>query len=288
MKNSKFCFLESQDTIAHSDYPTACTGITITKDHSRLITLGIYKPSIKVFDLENATLKFERHLIADGIKALALTEDGEKFAVLRKCRSIEFHSRNGLHETIKLPYQPKDIEFNNCKSEVYMCGNYDSVYRFNLEQGRFLKGININKTKKVIFSEINGLLLGITDDSVIFVDTRSNEKVIIKKIERSNQCVDITEFKYAIASESGHVCEFDMRMNEIVKESKMPIGVTKVKYCEDELFVASGDKIMNFACDLSVIEMDYEINDFDVCKNFLFIGGENKEIMFLKNEQKNK
>lgn len=44
------------------DFPTAAQRIKVSKDGNYVAATGVYKPRVKVFDVRELSLKFERHL----------------------------------------------------------------------------------------------------------------------------------------------------------------------------------------------------------------------------------
>ncbi len=291
MTNSKFYIDESKE-ITNFEYPVASTAVTITPDQRRFITLGVYKPAIKFFEFANRSMKFERHLVSDGLKVLSVVDDGDKFVVLRRNRCVEFHTKNGLHETLKLPYQAKDMVFNNCTSDLYLCGNYSSIYRFNLEQGRFLRGIENGKINKLAFSNSNGLLLGIIENRILIIDSRVRDVILEKEVSDSIlESLDISNdgFHFSISSEDSQLLEYDLRIKEPVSKTKLSEKIIKLKYSDNDLFIGHKNKISFQHEGISdQICFDYEINDFDVCSDFLIVCGENKQMScFTKANHKN-
>ena len=49
---------------------------------------GVYKPQIKVFEVDQLSLKFERHVDSEVVQFQFLTEDFKKMALLRNDRTV--------------------------------------------------------------------------------------------------------------------------------------------------------------------------------------------------------
>lgn len=271
------------DSIKNFEYPVACTGICISANQKRIITLGVYKPAVKLFDLGSMTMKFERHLVVDPLKVLSLVDNAEKFVILRNDRTLEFHSRNGLHDTVGMPYQPKDILFNSVGSELYACGTYESIFRFNLEQGRFLKEIDLPNLKNLAFSNKHGLIVGVSTNSVHFIDSRSREEVIEKNIpDVTLSCIDISEnaINYTIATDEGDVMSYDIRADGVLHKANLNSPVSKIKYSGKHVFSSSKNNISIFSenWECTTIDTEFFINSFDVSGGLLAVGGEYEEM----------
>lgn len=272
--------------LAELNFPVACNGISISKDKNRLLVVGVYPPSVKLFDLKSGILKFERHLVSDPLKIISLEEDAEKFSILRNDKTIEFHTRNGYYEKVKTPNQPKDMILNTSTSELYLGGNYDEIYRFNLEQGRFLKSIGI-AGNRLSWSDKHGLLCAISKKSLNFIDTRSKDIVYIKTYE--NELISIAQDesgeKYALGDDSGNLIEYDFRGENPIKsisfENSFP---QKIQFSGNSLITAENTNIwiipekVNDLNDSTKLNMTFHISDFSVDRGLIIVGGENQSI----------
>lgn len=57
--------------IQHFEFPEASNKIKVTRDGHHAIATGVYKPQMRVYDLEQLALKFERHSDAENVDFLA-------------------------------------------------------------------------------------------------------------------------------------------------------------------------------------------------------------------------
>lgn len=53
--------------IQHFEFPEASIKIKATKDGHHAIATGVYKPQMRVYDLDQLTLKFERHSDSENV-----------------------------------------------------------------------------------------------------------------------------------------------------------------------------------------------------------------------------
>lgn len=289
------------ESIKSFEYSVASTGICISPNQKRIISLGIYQPAVKMFDLSSMTMKFERHLVADGVKALALVENGEKFVVLRNDRTFEFHTRNGMHDQIKMPGQSRDICFNSVAAELYSGGRHDEIYRVDLGQGRFLKGMPVNNVQSIVFSNENGLIGCADNRKVYFIDSRNREIVlsvnISDKSAENNNITDLDDdfitsiaiskngIEYAVGTNDGSLSTFDLRSPGVINNYNLSDSVNGLKYSGKYLISASKDEISVFSHDYnksesnrSVINAGFLINSFDVQGGLIAFGGENEKM----------
>jgi ribosome biogenesis protein ENP2 len=53
--------------IQHFEFPEASNRIKCTRDGHHAVATGVYKPQMRVYDLDQLTLKFERHSDAENV-----------------------------------------------------------------------------------------------------------------------------------------------------------------------------------------------------------------------------
>lgn len=56
--------------IQHFEFPEASNRIKVTRDGHHALATGVYKPQMRVYDLDQLTLKFERHSNAENVDFL--------------------------------------------------------------------------------------------------------------------------------------------------------------------------------------------------------------------------
>jgi ribosome biogenesis protein ENP2 len=61
------------DLIQHFEFPEAGNRIRTTRDGHHAIATGVYKPQMRVWDLDELSLKFERHADAENVDFLVRT-----------------------------------------------------------------------------------------------------------------------------------------------------------------------------------------------------------------------
>ena len=103
-----------------------------------LLLLAFLLLQLKVYDLGNLSLKFDRHLDAEVVDFQIFTEDYSKAAFVCADRSICFHARFGSYFRLRTPRQGRDLAYCPFTAELLVVGSAPEVYRINLEQGRFM------------------------------------------------------------------------------------------------------------------------------------------------------
>ncbi|KAL6004523.1 hypothetical protein ACLOJK_005077 [Asimina triloba] len=80
-------YMQRVDLIQDLRFEIATTRIKATPDGEFIIASGIYPPQVKVYELRELSLKFERHLVSDVINFQVLSDDYSKIAFLCADRS---------------------------------------------------------------------------------------------------------------------------------------------------------------------------------------------------------
>ena len=78
-------------------FPAATLKVQMSDDGMSMLATGLYPPKLKMFDLSELSMKYERGLESEPIDFTFLSENGEKFVILRGHRWMEFHTKHGKH-----------------------------------------------------------------------------------------------------------------------------------------------------------------------------------------------
>lgn len=269
-------------SLADLSFSVACIDICISPNTRKMITTGIYKPTIKLFDLKSGVMKFERHLVCDPLKNFFLEDDGEKFAILRNDKTIEFHVKGGLHEKVRTANQPQDVVLNKFNSELYIGGNYNEINRFNMEQGRFMKSIASAGASRMSFSDVHTLLGTISKNNLTFIDTKSKTEIFSRIYDEELVSIaqDNTGLKYVLGTEAGQLLEYDLRSPKVFRS--LDLDEFSIKTCYSGKNIVTGTSKQLYFIDenskVSNINPGFIINTFCIEGGAAFIGGENTEI----------
>lgn len=105
---------------------------------------------MKVYELGQLALKFERHLLSEVVDFQVLTDDYSKLVFACVDRSLVFHARYGAHFTARLPRVPRSVAFDTASASLVAAGSGAQLFRLSLELGHFLQpfasaspGVNI-------------------------------------------------------------------------------------------------------------------------------------------------
>ncbi|XP_024029334.1 nucleolar protein 10 isoform X2 [Morus notabilis] len=205
-------------------FETATTKIRATPDGEYLIASGIYPPQVKVYELSQLSMKFERHLESEIIDFEILDDDYSKLAFLCTDRSICFHAKYGKHYSLRIPRMGRDITYDCWSCDLLCAASSPDVYRINLEQGQFLSSLATQSPalNVVSRSKVHGLVACGGDDGYVeCFDIRT--KPSIGRIDAVAPAGDIDQevtaiefdgdggFLMAVGSSAGKVLIYDLR-----------------------------------------------------------------------------
>ncbi|KAI3506234.1 hypothetical protein L1887_28590 [Cichorium endivia] len=213
-------YLERVDLIQDLRFETATTRIKATPDGEFLIASGIYPPQVKVYELRELSLKFERHLISEIINFQVLSDDYSKLAFLCADRSVCLHAKYGSHYSLRIPRMGRDIIYDSWSCDLICAASSPDLYRINLEQGRFLSSLSTQSPalNVVSRSKYHGLIAGGGEDGAVeCFDIRTRSSIARLNAVDGDQEVTAIEFDgdggyhMAVGSSGGKVMIYDLR-----------------------------------------------------------------------------
>ncbi|KIJ14591.1 hypothetical protein PAXINDRAFT_78867 [Paxillus involutus ATCC 200175] len=231
------------------EFPEASNKIKTTRDGRHAIATGTYKPQMRVWDLDELTLKFERHADAENVDFIILSDDWTKTIHLQNDRTVELHTQSGFHYRTRIPRFGRSIAYHYPSCEALISASGNEIYRLNLEQGRFMNPLSLESPEDVTILGINCIdinpahqLLAFGTDgsaSVQFWDPRSRSRVGLLNLpksrisrstgrakvalpgvddESSSEALAVTAIasrtdglSYAVGTSTGHTLLYDIR-----------------------------------------------------------------------------
>ncbi|CAM9304165.1 unnamed protein product [Chrysoparadoxa australica] len=152
----------------------------MTPDAKYVVATGTYPPQVKVYELSELSLKFERHLDAEIVDVEVMSEGYEKLVFLLNNRTLAFHAAYGAHHTIRVPKFGRSMLYHKGNCDLYIGCVGSDIYRLNLEEGRFHKPITQpsgDSVTKLALNPVHQLLAVGTEEGVVsFWDTRAGGK----------------------------------------------------------------------------------------------------------------
>lgn len=211
-------------------FETSTSRIKATPDGEYLVASGIYPPQIKVYELRELALKFERHLVSEIINFQILDDDYSKMAFLCADRSVCLHAKYGSHYSLRIPRMGRDIAYDTWSCDIICAASSPDLYRINLEQGRFLASLSTQSPalNVVCRSKVHGLVAaGGEDGAVECFDTRSKSSVgrldAVASAGDIDAEVSAIEFDgdggylMAVGSSAGKILIYDLRSSNPVQ-----------------------------------------------------------------------
>ncbi|KAI3443172.1 WD_REPEATS_REGION domain-containing protein [Psidium guajava] len=229
-------YMQRVELIQDLRFETATTRIKATPDGEFLIASGIYPPQIKVYELRELAVKFERHLDSEIIDFEVLGDDYSKLAFLCADRSVCLHAKYGKHYSLRIPRMGRDMAYDCWSCDLLCAASSPDLYRINLEQGRFLSSLSTQSPalNVVSRSKLHGLVAcGGEDGALECFDLRMRSSV--GRINAVAPTGDIDSevtavefdgdggFLMAVGSSAGKVMIYDLR-------SPLPIRVKDHMY----------------------------------------------------------
>ena len=168
------------ELIQDLEFSTASSRVKLSPDGNFLCVTGIHPPQVKVYDLSQLSMKFERHLDAEVVDFCVLSDDYSKLAFMCADRSINFHAKFGKYYSVRTPRQGRDMAYLRHTGDLTVVGGSHEIYRLNLEQGRFLAPMEAESDglNACDVSETHGLFgVGTEDGTLECFDPRSRTRV---------------------------------------------------------------------------------------------------------------
>ncbi|KAF9459764.1 WD40-repeat-containing domain protein [Collybia nuda] len=219
------------------EFPEASNRIKTTRDGHHAIATGTYKPQMRVWDLDQLSLKFERHSDAENVDFVMLSDDWTKSIHLQTDRTIELHTQGGFHYRTRIPRFGRSLAYHFPSCDAYFSASGNEVYRLNLDQGRFMTpltleddvGFEIDGVNTIDINPAHQLLaFGVDGNGTVqFWDPRSRSSVGTLRLPKSrlmqmgaevDMGLSVTAISsradglsYAVGTSTGHTLLYDIR-----------------------------------------------------------------------------
>ncbi|KAI0305330.1 hypothetical protein B0F90DRAFT_1703553 [Multifurca ochricompacta] len=184
------------ELIQHFEFPEASNRVKSTRDGHHVIATGTYKPQMRVWDLDQLALKFERHADIENVDFIILSDDWTKTLHLQSDRTIELHTQGGFHYRTRIPRFGRTLAYHFPSCDALFGASGNEVYRLNLEQGRYLNPLvlggddasTVVGVNAIDINSAHGLwAFGIDGNGTVeFWDPRSRNSLGILTLPRSH------------------------------------------------------------------------------------------------------
>eukprot|EP00474_Spongospora_subterranea_P010970 CRZ11428.1 hypothetical protein [Spongospora subterranea] len=248
-------FRRRLELVQNFDFPTASTHICLSPDQRYIVACGVYRPQVKVFELDQLSMKFERHFDSEVVAMHVLSDDFSKMAFLRADRTIELHARYGVLHSVRVPKFGRDMGYNPVACDLYVGGASNELWRLNLEQGQFLGGFETD-LKEINCISVNPVhqltAVGGADSRIECWDPRDRTRsaALTVRTSSSSGSADISALEFAadgltmaVGTDSGHCLLYDLRtaLPLLDKDHRYGLPIKDIRFHEKSRQVVSTD-----------------------------------------------
>ncbi|KAG7389922.1 Nucleolar protein 10 [Phytophthora pseudosyringae] len=223
-------------------FPAGSQRVRMSSDGNFVVATGVYPPSVKVFDVRDLSLKFERGLDAEVVQFEVLSADFGKLAFLQADRSVAFHAPYGTHYNMRIPKFGRDMTYHRENCELYVAASGSDVYRINLDQGRFVAPLELQSQSSganvVQMNPIHQLVgVGCDDGVVEMFDSRSQQRVGSLDVaahcaSNSDKRLEVTALRFdddgltfGVGTSEGQCLLYDLRSSRPLLEKNHQYGL---------------------------------------------------------------
>ncbi|KAI8850759.1 WD40-repeat-containing domain protein [Chytridium lagenaria] len=281
------------ELIQEFTFPEASLRLKYTPDGEHIMATGVYKPHIKVFDLSELSLKFERHVDCENVDFQILSDDWTKSVHLNTDRSIEFHTQFGMHYRTRIPKFGRGLSYHSPSCDLFVVGSSSEIYRLNLEQGRFLSPFTSTSPElnTITLNPAHNLIAVGGDDGNLELWHPLNRERLArldiatwmatlgsKQIGSMDTFPSITAVEFhndgltcAVGTQTGHVLLYDLRnpVPLLVKDHQYGLPIKRISFHPSGNVASADAKAIRFWSKdsgkmFTAIEPPHDINDFCV------------------------
>ena len=266
-------------------FTASSSRVKTSPDGQFLIVSGLHPPQVKCYDLSQLSMKWCRHLDAEVVDFVCLSEDYSKLAFICADRSIRFHAKFGNYYTTRTPKQGRDVCYSENTGDLCVVGSSNEVWRLNLEQGRFLQPLESSCEALNVcgISPTHGLFAaGSGDGEIECFDLRARKSCAAIRVTETDDEGGVTSLRFdpnglqmAVGSEGGYIRLYDLRSSRplLVKDHMNGLPIVDIKYHTTvdgvRRLITTDKKIVKVwdektGSPYTSIEPGYEINDICV------------------------
>jgi len=289
------------ELIQDFEFPTSCSVIRVSPDGRYIAAAGTYKPSIRLFELDQLSMKVERYCDAGVAQIQFLTDDFSKFLALREDRTIEIHAQYGLHATVRVPKFGRDMLYHRPTCDAYVCGSGNEVYRLNLEQGSFMAPLetSLPSINAMSFNPVHPIIAFASGDNGMIEcwdirDRTCAAKLDIRKavskvdpmaakefeshpkgLQMHSLAFDASGLNMAAGTNTGHAMVFDIRAGapHIVRDHRYGLPIHSISFHDASRKLITVDRKIAKIWDAATgaphtsIQPEYQVNCMTTVQN---------------------
>jgi ribosome biogenesis protein ENP2 len=227
------------DLLQDFHFPTLSRSVRVSPDGRYVCAAGGYPPQVKVFDVKELSLKFERHVDAEIVKMLVLADDFSKLCFLGADRSVSFHAKYGTHYSARIPTFGRDLYLDDETADLHIASAGTEVFRLNLGEGRFRASWASSQDaagrvghNAIASSPCHRLVTAAGEDGVVRVwDPRSRSEVGQTELPDAPAATCLgyepsgTGLRFVVGTETGKCLLYDLRSSRPLLQKEHPYGL---------------------------------------------------------------
>ena len=126
------------------EFDAACTKMKLTRDGCFLLAAGYHPPTVKCFDLNELSMKWQRCLTSEIVAFEPLQDDYSKIAFICSDRTVAFHAKFGAYFSTRTPRVCRSMVYEPETAELLIGGSSSDLYRLSLSEGRFMAPLSVD------------------------------------------------------------------------------------------------------------------------------------------------
>ena len=232
-------------------FDTASQKIQMSNDGNYVVVTGTYPPVVKVYDVRELSMKFERNLDQEVVQFQILSDDFGKFAFLHTDRTISFHAPYGFHYATRIPAFGRDMIYNASNCDLTIASSGPEIYRLNLDQGRFLAPFS-TQCSAVNAVRLNPMhqMLGAAGDNGIVECWDPRTRSCVGSLEVGDSETSVTALDFAqdgltlgVGTSTGTCLLYDLRSTKplMTKTHQYGLPIQKLSFHESSGNLVSND-----------------------------------------------
>jgi len=235
------------ELIQDFEFPSACQRIKITPDGQYIFATGYHAPRVRVYDLSQLSMKFERYLDAEIVDFQILSDDYAKAVFLCADRTLHFHAKFGAYYQVRVPRFGRDLAYSKTSADLLVSGSAPEVYRLDLAEGRFMSPLQTRSqaVNACGIAPAHGLFACAGDDGGLeCFDLRQRESLGwmnaaaaagVSGQELTSLRFDDNGLQMAVGTSGGVVAVFDLRSSKplITKDHMYDSAIVDIKFQTD-------------------------------------------------------
>merc|ERR1712137_919414 len=229
------------------EFNGACQQVRVSPDGHYVAAVGTYPPRLKIYTVEELSMKCERGMDPQVVSFSFLSDDYRKLALLQADRHIELHAQYGTHHRIRLPKFGRAMIYDASTAQLCTAAAGSDIYRLDLQSGCFRESFRSTSQEgnNCIAQHPDHLLIASGGDSGIVecFDVRQVDRVGHLNLAKSVGAGAITSVAFdprdtmrlAVGTEGGVVMLYDIRSSQpvLVKDHQYELPVHGVQFHGD-------------------------------------------------------